>query len=66
MLVPEQLRVVFCGGINKYIMFYFLLANILCDWAEQNSTEPKAPLWTYLELFVRGIFGDHYIEVSET
>ena len=47
-------------------MFYFLLANILCDWAEQNSTEPKAPLWTYLELFVRGIFGDHYIEVSET
>ena len=61
MLVPEQLRVVFYGGINKNIMFYFLLANILCNWAEKNSTGPKAPLWTYLELFVRGIFADHYI-----
>ena len=44
------------------------MANILCDWVEKNSTELKAPLWTYLELFVRGISVsvDRYIEVSET
>ena len=49
-------------------MFYFLLANNLCDWAEKNSTEPKAPLWIYLELFGGGISVsvDRYFEVSET
>ena len=49
-------------------MFYFLPANILCDWAKKNSTELKAPLWTYLELFVgrTSVSVECYIEVSET
>ena len=49
-------------------MPYFLLANILCDLVEKNSTELKAPLWTYLELFVErtSVSVECYIEASET